>query len=73
MQGECFSGGQWSGRLGAARIEEGHEGADAVLGLLPTCGKLGISFRARLGNRLKVVGAEPPDLTDLVRLRSGRG
>ena len=35
-----------------------------------TCTKLGVSFWDYLGHRLRVPGADSPDLPELVRLRS---
>lgn len=54
---------------GGTRAEAGRACRDAFLGLLLTCGKLGISFWDYLGHRLGVPGAQAPDLPDLVRLR----
>jgi hypothetical protein len=55
---------------GGTRPEAGRACRDALLGLLLTCAKLGVSFRDYLGHRLGVPGADAPDLPDLVRLRS---
>src|SRR5438270_2833875 len=55
---------------GGTRSEAGRACRDAFLGLPLTCAKLGVSFRAYLGHRLGVPGAEAPCLPDLVRLRS---
>jgi hypothetical protein len=55
---------------GGTRSEAGRACRDAFLGLRQTCAKLGISFRAYLGHRLGVPGADAPYLPDLVRLRS---
>jgi hypothetical protein len=55
---------------GGTRSEAGRACRDAFLGLLLTCGKLGLSFWDYLGNRLQVPGAEAPYLPDLVRIRS---
>jgi hypothetical protein len=57
---------------GGTRSDLGRDGRDAFLGLLQTCGKLGVSFWDYLGHRLGVPGAEAPDLPDLVRLRSAQ-
>jgi hypothetical protein len=54
---------------GGTRSEAGRACRDAFLGLLLTCGKLGVSFWDYLGYRLGVPGAQAPDLPDLVRLR----
>ena len=54
---------------GGTRSETGRACRDAFLGLLLTCGKLGVSFWGYLGHRLGVLGAQAPDLPDLVRLR----
>jgi hypothetical protein len=54
---------------GGTRSEAGRACRDAFLGLLLTCGKLGVSFWDYLGHRLGVPGAQAPDLPDLVRLR----
>lgn len=67
-----MDGGREPGRIGVAWVGEGHGGGDAFLDLLLTCRKLGVSFREAIGDRLKVPGAETPDLTDLVRLRAAR-
>jgi hypothetical protein len=46
----------------------GRTARDALLGLMKTCRKLGVSFFRFLGDRLCVPGAEPiPPLPDLVR------
>ena len=55
---------------GGTRSEAGRACRDAVLGLLQTCAKLGVSFWGYLGRRLGVPGADAPHLPDLVRLRS---
>src|SRR3954453_23705882 len=55
---------------GGTRSEAGRACRDAFLGLLLTCAKLGVSFRAYLGHRLAVPGADAPYLPDLVRMRS---
>ncbi|MEO5375922.1 MAG: hypothetical protein H7840_16975 [Alphaproteobacteria bacterium] len=54
-----------------ARLE-GHpqrrfaDGRDAFLGLMKTCGKLGVSFRDYLGSRLGIMGTHVPNLASLV-------
>ena len=55
---------------GGTRSDLGRDCRDAFLGLLRTCGKLGVSFWDYLGHRLGVPGAEAPDLPKLVTLRS---
>jgi Transposase IS66 family len=55
---------------GGTRSEAGRACRDAFLGLLLTCAKLGVSFWAYLGHRLRVPGTEAPYLPDLVTLRS---
>ena len=58
-----ISGGTWS--------EAGRDARDAGLGLLKTCGKLGLSFFEYLGARLGVPGAPLiPPLPELVRARA---
>jgi len=57
---------------GGTRADAGRDARDAFLGLLLTCGKLGVSFWDFLGHRLKIPGAEAPDLPDLVRLQSAQ-
>jgi hypothetical protein len=48
--------------------EAGRTARDALLGLMKTCRKLGVSFYRYLGNRLHVFGTEPiPPLPDLIR------
>ena len=56
---------------GGTQSEAGRDCRDAFLGLAKTCAKLGISFWAYLGHRLRVAGtALVPTLPDLVRLRA---
>ena len=55
---------------GGTRSDQGRDCRDAFLGLLQTCTKLGVSFWDYLGHRLRVPGADSPDLPELVRLRS---
>ena len=45
---------------GGTRSELGRACRDAFFGLLLTCAKLGVSFRAYLGHRLGVPGADAP-------------
>jgi hypothetical protein len=53
---------------GGTMSEAGRRARDALLGLMKTCRKLGISFWRYLGSRLRVPGADPiPPLPDLVR------
>ena len=48
--------------------EPGRVARDALLGLMKTCRKLGVSFFRYLGDRLQVPGTEPiPPLANLVR------
>lgn len=52
---------------GGTRSEAGRDGRDALLGLMKTCQKLGVSFFDYLGHRLDVQGAPIiPILPDLV-------
>jgi hypothetical protein len=52
------------------RSDTGRDCRDAFLGLSKTCRKLGVSFWAYLGDRLKVADAPAvPHLSDLVRAR----
>jgi Transposase IS66 family len=56
---------------GGTQSEAGRVARDALLGLLKTCRKLGISFFAYLGDRLGVPGAPAvAPLPDLVRARA---
>src|SRR3954449_5965352 len=56
---------------GGTRSAAGKRARDTFLGLLKTCAKLGVSFRAYLGARLKIPEADPvPWLPDLVRKRA---
>ncbi len=53
---------------GGTMSEAGRTARDALLGLMKTCRKLGLSFFRYLGDRLRVPGAIPiPPLPDLVR------
>jgi hypothetical protein len=53
---------------GGTMSEAGRTARDALLGLMKTCRKLGVSFYRYLGNRLHVSGTEPiPPLPDLIR------
>jgi hypothetical protein len=53
---------------GGTMSEAGRTARDALLGLMKTCRKLGVSFYRYLGDRLCVPGAESiPPLPDLVR------
>src|SRR3954470_8548091 len=53
---------------GGTRSAAGKRARDTFLGLLKTCAKLGVSFWAYLGARLKIPEADPvPWLPDLVR------
>ena len=53
---------------GGTMSEGGRTARDALLGLMKTCRKLGVSFYRYLGDRLRVPGAAPiPPLPDLVR------
>jgi len=53
---------------GGTMSEEGRTARDALLGLMKTCRKPGVSFFRYLGDRLRVPGAAPiPPLPDLVR------
>ncbi len=53
---------------GGTMSEAGRTARDALLGLMKTCRKLGVSFYRYLGNRLHVFGTEPiPPLPDLIR------
>ncbi len=52
------------------RSDAGRDCRDAFLGLLKTCGKLGLSFWDYLGARLRIPGQPAvPQLPDLVRSR----
>jgi Transposase IS66 family len=52
------------------RSDIGRDCRDGFLGLMKTCGKLGISFWNYLGSRFGVENGEPvPDLADVVRAR----
>src|SRR3954453_1989890 len=56
---------------GGTRSAAGKRARDTFLGLLKTCAKLGVSFWAYLGARLKIPEADPvPWLPDLVRQRA---
>lgn len=50
--------------------DRGRDTRDALLGLMHTCTKLGVSFWRYLGNRLGVTNDAVPYLPDLVRLRA---
>lgn len=53
---------------GGTMSTDGRTARDVLLGLMKTCGKLGVSFYRYLGDRLRVPGAMPvPPLPDLVR------
>src|SRR3954468_3220388 len=53
---------------GGTRSAAGKRARDTFLGLLKTCAKLGVSFWAYLGARLKIPEADPvPWLPDLIR------
>jgi Transposase IS66 family len=53
---------------GGTMSEAGRTARDALLGLMKTCRKLGVSFHRHLGDRLQVPGAAPiPPLPDLIR------
>lgn len=54
---------------GGTRSEAGRACRDAFLGVLLTCGKLGVSFWGYLGHRLGVPETAAPHRPDLVRLR----
>ena len=54
---------------GGTRSEAGRACRDAFLGVLLTCGKLGVSFWDYLGHRLGVPETAAPHRPDLVRLR----
>ncbi|MEO5375336.1 MAG: hypothetical protein H7840_13850, partial [Alphaproteobacteria bacterium] len=51
---------------GTTRSDLGRDVRDAFLGLMKTCGKLGVSFWDYLGSRLGVCGAHVPNLAQLV-------
>jgi hypothetical protein len=56
---------------GGTNSEAGKEAKDALLGLMKTCQKLGVSFWHYLGHRLSVPGASPiQDLAEIVRQRN---
>jgi hypothetical protein len=56
---------------GGTRSAAGKRARDTFLGLLKTCAKLGVSFWAYLGARLKIPEADPvPWLPDLIRQRA---
>jgi Transposase IS66 family len=57
---------------GGTRADLGRDCRDALLGLLLTCAKLGLSFWDYLGHRLGVSEAKAPYLPDPVRLRSAQ-
>lgn len=50
--------------------DAGRDARDALLGLMHTCTKLGLSFWDYLGHRLGIAGADVVDLPDLVRQRA---
>jgi hypothetical protein len=55
---------------GGTKSEAGKKAKDALLGLMKTCQKLGVSFWDYLGHRLGVPGSiSVPDLAEIVRLR----
>ena len=55
---------------GGTRSETGKQARDSFIGLMKTCGKLGLSFWDYLGDRLEVPGAATvPSLPALVRQR----
>jgi hypothetical protein len=53
---------------GGTMSDAGRTARDVMLGLMKTCGKLGVSFFRYLGDRLQISGAiRVPQLPDLVR------
>jgi hypothetical protein len=53
---------------GGTMSDAGRTARDVMLGLMKTCGKLGVSFFRYLGDRLQIAGAiSVPQLPDLVR------
>ncbi|MEI9983526.1 MAG: transposase [Aliidongia sp.] len=54
---------------GGTQSDEGCTARDAMLSLLKTCNKLGISFWHYLGDRLAIPGGKILPLTELVAAR----
>ena len=54
---------------GGTRSDKGRQTRDAVLGLLKTCSKLGISFWDYLGDRFGITPGTVPPLGDIIRSR----
>jgi hypothetical protein len=55
---------------GGTQSDTGRAMRDALLGLMHSCTKLGLSFWDYLGHRLGIPGPAVPDLADLVRQRA---
>jgi len=54
---------------GGTQSDNGRQARDAMLGIMKTCNKLGVSFWHYLGDRLAIPGVKIPPLPDLVAAR----